>query len=217
MTIETGEKPELGKGSEIVDATQSGTKVELGKGPPITYRPIDFQSDTDCALLAKWTNDPKIRHFIAPHQNEAELAEQETVDSIRLKYNCRGPFQHLADLMILLDGKEVGTLNIVLDPLHRITSGKNISWYGIVIGEESARGRGIGRHAIQHAEQISLEHGSTIAEVGTFEFNAAGLALFQSLNYQIVKRIPALTYWNGKMWADVRMKKLLNSSTKPAP
>jgi RimJ/RimL family protein N-acetyltransferase len=179
----------------------------------IIYRPIDFDSDFDCGLIAKWSNDPAIRHFIRPHQNEADFAKQETIasaiESIRLQYECRGPFRHLADLMILVDGKAVGTLNIMLDPLHRISPEKNISWYGIVIGEADARGRGIGRHAIQHAENISLKNGSAKVEVGTFEFNEAGLALFKALGYQIIKKIPELTYWNGKMWADVRMTKNL--------
>jgi RimJ/RimL family protein N-acetyltransferase len=179
------------------------------KDSNVTYRPIDFESDRDCALLAKWTNDPAIRHLIAPFQNDAEFANLETIESIQLEFQCRGPFQHVADLMILLDGIPLGTANLLIDPLHRITPTKNISWYGIVIGEAKARGRGIGKKAIEHLEQISLENGSTIAEVGTFEFNSAGLALFKSLGYQEIKRLPDFTYWNGKMWADVRFIKNL--------
>jgi RimJ/RimL family protein N-acetyltransferase len=175
----------------------------------ISYRPIDFGSDFDCGLIAKWSNDPAIRHFIGLHQNEVDLTKRETIESIQLQHACRGPFKHLADLMILLDEKTVGTLNIVIDPLHRISPEKNISWYGIVIGESEARGRGIGKHAIQHAEKLSLENGSTKAEVGTFEFNSAGLALFKSLGYEMIKKLPGFTYWNGKMWADVRMVKKL--------
>ena len=46
-------------------------------------------------------------------------------------------------------------------------------------------------------------------ELGVFEFNTRALKLYQKLGYTEIARIDAFTYWEGKMWQDIRMEKYL--------
>lgn len=213
MTSNKGDENENSNSSERAPKSPVHSQSLDGQ---VTFRPIDFDSTTDLALLAKWANDPEIRHLTSIFQNEEDYKKVETIESIRTQYECRGPIkhQHLVDLMILLDSTPVGSADITVDPLQGITPRKNTSWYGVVIGEKHARGKGIGKKSILHLEDLSRQAGSTFAEVGMFEINLASQALFKSLGYQVVKRIPEFTYWDGRMWADVRMTKDLSNSGK---
>nr|WP_311775181.1 hypothetical protein [Alkalihalobacillus sp. TS-13] len=43
-----------------------------------------------------------------------------------------------------------------------------------------------------------------------FEFNKQAYKLYQKLGYQEIGRIKDFTYWNDKMWYDIRMEKYLD-------
>jgi RimJ/RimL family protein N-acetyltransferase len=45
------------------------------------------------------------------------------------------------------------------------------------------------------------------AELGVFEFNERAQALYRRLGHREFNRIPNFTFWNGKMWTDIRMGK----------
>jgi len=59
-----------------------------------------------------------------------------------------------------------------------------------------------------HKSEIRL-HGLKRIELGVFEFNENARRLYQKLGYKEIGRIPDFTYWNGKMWPDIRMEKEL--------
>ncbi|WP_369010066.1 GNAT family N-acetyltransferase [Alkalihalobacillus sp. TS-13] len=58
-------------------------------------------------------------------------------------------------------------------------------------------------------EQIKLQ-GLKRIELGVFEFNKQAYKLYQKLGYQEIGRIKDFTYWNDKMWYDIRMEKYLD-------
>ena len=81
------------------------------------------------------------------------------------------------------------------------------AWISITIGEEIARGKGIGYQALQYLEQEIRKQGLKRIELGVFEFNTAAIKLYQRAGYREIGRIPDFTYWQGKMWQDIRMEK----------
>lgn len=53
------------------------------------------------------------------------------------------------------------------------------------------------------------EQGLKRIELGVFEFNQQAQKLYQKLGYKEIGRIDNFTYWQGKMWTDIRMEKYL--------
>lgn len=176
----------------------------------LQYRPLDFTSLEDCRLLARWENDPAIRRFTRPFQDEADFKQPADPDELLKKY-AKTPRREsvLADLMVLLDGEAVGSAGVEIDPPHQLSMKSGTAWYGITLGEARARGRGLGVEVIRHLEDLSRSAGATQAEVGVFEYNEASIRLFEKLGYRRFGSVPEMTWWDGKLWTDLRYTKSL--------
>lgn len=171
----------------------------------VTYRKVNFGSDDDCTLLAKWANDPEIRHFSTRYQNEASFAAQVSPERFKERLSRARP--NRTDLMILLDGEPVGYANYELFPELEESTNLSVAWLAIVLGEARARGKGLGRIVMTHIETLARAAGAVRAEIGVFEFNERALALYRKLGYCEFKQNIEFTYWNGRMWTDIRMAK----------
>ena len=111
--------------------------------------------------------------------------------------------------LIYLQGQSIGEMDYQVDPPHLYKQEPGSAWIGILIGEESGRGRGIGSLAMQYLEQQIRVPGLKRIELGVFEFNTNAIKLYQKLGYQEFARIADFTYWDGRMWQDIRMEKYL--------
>jgi RimJ/RimL family protein N-acetyltransferase len=155
--------------------------------------------------LTRWENDPALIPFSRPNRNQADLEERHpvTVDDLveRIKHH------HL--YLMYLDGQLVGEMNYLVDPGHLFKKEAGTAWIGIVIGEESARGKGVGAQAMQYLEEQIKLQGLKRIELGVFEFNTNAIHLYQKLGYVKIARNEGFTYWQGKMWADIRMEKYI--------
>lgn len=76
-----------------------------------------------------------------------------------------------------------------------------------VENREEAHHGGVGRGAIGTIDSEMRLHGVKRIELGVFEFNENARRLYQKLGYKEIGRIEDFTYWNGKMWQDIRMEK----------
>jgi ribosomal protein S18 acetylase RimI-like enzyme len=81
------------------------------------------------------------------------------------------------------------------------------AWIGITIGDPEGRGKGIGYKAIQYLEEEIKKQGLNRVELGVFEFNTQAQKLYRKLGYEEIGRIENFTYWQEKMWKDIRMEK----------
>jgi hypothetical protein len=63
----------------------------------------------------------------------------------------------------------------------------------------------------QYNQDLARKHGAKIAEVGVFEFNEGALHLCRSLGYEEFGRLDRCTYWQGRHWADLRLRKVLQA------
>lgn len=153
--------------------------------------------------LNKWDNHPDLIHLIRPNRNGEELEKRShmTLDELRSRLNSHHIY------LIYLGDKLVGEMNYMIDPGHLHKKVKGTAWLGITIGEPEGRGKGIGFEAIQYLENEIRKEGLLRIELGVFEFNRNSHRLYEKLGYEEIARIPGFTYWNEKMWADVRMEK----------
>ena len=156
--------------------------------------------------LNDWTNDPTLVHLIRPNRDQEALETQVfvTMESLNKQLSDHAVY------LIYKDKQLVGEMNFQIDPDHLYKKESGTAWIGIVIGEKSARGKGIGLQAMEYIEKQIQEQKLKRIELGVFEFNTHAINLYKKLGYQEIGRLDDFTYWKGKMWQDIRMEKYLD-------
>ncbi len=158
------------------------------------------------AVPHAWTNDPALVHLTRPSRDKADLEKAVPVTTSSLAERiARG----LEIYLIYAEGQLVGEMNFIVDPPHLLKKESGSAWLAIGIGEASARGKGIGAQAMQYLEAQIRKQGLVRMELGVFEYNARAIRLYQKLGFREIGRIENFTYWDGKMWTDIRMEKIL--------
>ena len=153
--------------------------------------------------LSKWENDPALIPLIRPNPNKEALLHRETVTVSDLEQRL----EHNSIYLIYLDGQLIGEMNYQVDPGHLYKKEPGTAWIGIEIGEEIGRGKGIGFLALQYLEEEIKRQGLKRIELGVFEFNTNAIKLYLKLGYKEIARIEGFTFWQDKMWQDIRMEK----------
>ena len=171
----------------------------------ITFRKITTPIAEIATTLNQWANDPTLIALIRPSSSKEELEEQASVTVELLTKRL----EHHAIYLIYDDGQLIGEMNFQVDPGHLFKKETGTAWIGIVIGEITARGKGVGTQALGYLEEQIQEQGLKRIELGVFEFNANAIKLYKNMGYQEIGRIDDFTYWQGRMWQDIRMEKYL--------
>ena len=112
--------------------------------------------------------------------------------------------------LIYLDKQLVGEMNFMVDPPHLYKYEPGTAWIGITIGEQEGRGKGIGYKAISYLEEQIKNEGLQRIELGVFEFNKQAVSLYKRMGYSEIGSIRDFTFWQGRMWSDIRMEKYVN-------
>jgi len=171
---------------------------------------LDFRKLTDptpqiAEALEKWENDPLIVPFARPNKDQLEIETRKTISIDDLKLRL----EHEQIYLIYLEGQLVGAMDYKIGPSYLFKKETGTAWIGILIGEEMARGKGIGYLALQYLEKEIKEQGWRRIELGVFEFNTNAIKLYQKLGYREIGRINDFTFWQDRMWQDIRMEKYL--------
>ena len=171
----------------------------------IRFEKLSTPTPEIASSLNKWANDPALIPVIRPNfskkafEREDEITEESLVK--RLKYT--------QIYLVYLDEKLVGEISFQVDPEQLYLKIPGSAWIGINIGETSARGKGVGVQAMQYLEDEIKAKGLKRIELGVFEFNTNAIKLYKKMGYIEIGRIKEFTYWEGKMWTDIRMEKRL--------
>jgi RimJ/RimL family protein N-acetyltransferase len=152
-----------------------------------------------------WENDPLLVPLTRPNKDREALERQETVTDETLAKRL----ENHAVYLIRVDGTLVGEMNYQIDPDHLYKKEPGTAWIGITIGEAKARGKGLGALALAFLDGEIRRAGLLRIELGVFEFNLNAIKLYTRLGYKEIGRLDAFTYWDGRMWQDIRMEKYL--------
>jgi RimJ/RimL family protein N-acetyltransferase len=171
----------------------------------VKFRKLTEQDAEVLEYLNKWENDPALIHLIRPNKDEQALGMKEVLTVQDLEERL----VHNHTFLIYLDGQLVGEMDYQIDPKHVFKKETGTAWIGIILGEETARGKGIGKQALQYLEEEIRKQGLNRIELGVFEFNTSAIKLYQKAGYQEIGRLPDFTYWNNRMWQDIRMEKYI--------
>ncbi len=157
------------------------------------------------AAFTRWENDQQIKYLARFNRNQADLDASNEITIASLVQRI----QHTAIYLIYLDQQLIGEMSYQIDPPLLLKPEANSAWISITIGEHQARGQGIGNQALAYLEQQIATQGLRRIELGVFEFNQPAFALYAKRGYHEIGRITDFTYWQGRMWADIRMEKWL--------
>lgn len=176
----------------------------------IAFRKLTKPTAEIAQQITKWENDPALIPFTRPNSNQAALESRETVTDEDLQQRL----EHHHIYLMYLENKLVGEMDFQVDPGYLFKKEPGTAWIGITIGEEAARGRGIGTLAMHYLEEQIKQYGLKRIELGVFEFNANAIKLYQKLGYREIARIDNFTFWQNKMWQDIRMEKYIEQGAK---
>ena len=172
----------------------------------VSFKKLVLPTPEIAMTLNDWANDREIVHLMRPSFSKEELEARTMVTVTDLS-------KRIADghviYLVYAEGQLVGEMNYIVDPPQLLRHEKNSAWIGISIGVATARGRGIGAQAMQHLEDEIRAAGCVRIELGVFEYNEPAIKLYKKMGYQPFARVPDFTYWDGKMWTDIRMEKRL--------
>jgi RimJ/RimL family protein N-acetyltransferase len=171
----------------------------------IKFKKLTQPTDEIAKNFNKWENDPALIHLVRPNRDKDALEARITVT----KNDLEQRLEHDHIYLIYLQDQLVGEMDYQVDPQHVYRKETGTAWIGITIGEAIARGKGIGYQALQYLEEEIKQQGLKRIELGVFEFNTSALKLYQKAGYKEIARIPDFTYWQNKLWQDIRMEKYL--------
>jgi RimJ/RimL family protein N-acetyltransferase len=171
----------------------------------VEFRKLTQPTAEIAECLTRWENDPHLVHLIRWNKDQDSLDKRITVTIQDLENQLRRKQIYL----IYMRDQLVGEVEFDVDPRHLYKKDILTAWIGLMIGEEFARGKGIGYHALQYVEKEIRAHGLQRIELGVFEFNTNAIKLYERTGYQEIGRIPNFTYWQARYWDDIRMEKFI--------
>lgn len=173
----------------------------------IHFTKLTEPSEEIAATFTRWENDPAVIPLIRLNKDQDAL-EKRKITTLEILTERLKDHQIF---LIHLDDQFVGEVNFMIDPAILYKKEPGTAWIGIDIGEKDARGRGVGSAAMQYVEQQIRLDGYNRIELGVFEFNHKAIKLYQRSKYNEIGRLDDFTYWQGKMWQDIRMEKYLHN------
>ncbi|KAB7671240.1 GNAT family N-acetyltransferase [Bacillus sp. B1-b2] len=171
----------------------------------ITFKKLEEPTDELVNSLNKWENDPAIVPFIHPCRSKEEVDTKVMITKEELTARLSSYSMYL----IYLDNLLVGEMNFIVDPKHLFKQEEGSAWIGITIGENAARGRGVGFTSLSYLESEIKRLGLNRIELGVFAFNQVAHKLYKKLGYKEIGINKDFTYYQDKMWDDIRMEKYI--------
>jgi ribosomal-protein-alanine N-acetyltransferase len=150
----------------------------------------------------KWLNDPLVNRFL---ESRFQVQDKKSVSEfVRANYNSSNSL-FCGIRAVDLSRKHIG--NIKLSP---IDMNHGLAQVGIMIGDESARGKGIGTEAIRIISDIARHDlGLRKLTAGCYSSNVGSLIAFQRAGFEVVAERRAHFLLNGNPEALILMERFL--------
>lgn len=154
----------------------------------------------------RWMSDESINYLFTPQFVPIKI-EVPTLEEMMEYFDGR---DSLYNFMICMDGEIVGDFQIDYQ-FKMLYSKEPSAWIGITIGEESARGKGIGKQVMSFIEEHAKSRGFNRIELGVFAFNEKAIKFYESIGYKRIAEIKGFTFYNGRYHSDFRYEKRLGN------
>lgn len=177
----------------------------------VEFIPINYHDLKDCAIIARWYNDPELNYLITPNFSPQALPPV-TAESIQSSH-LYSAYEKYAYFM-LCDGAIIGDVSLVEHPDYLYDATHHSAWLGIMIASPSHRGQGIGKQAMAYIEDKAYLLGFRRIELGVFAFNTPAIRFYKKCGYRYIGRIPHATFVKGSWYDDLRYEKFLTDNNQ---
>jgi RimJ/RimL family protein N-acetyltransferase len=175
----------------------------------LRYRILDTDDKSEIETLARWYNDASIRHFSFPHGDASSYRRKILSENLRQKIRKKQAGKNYRMYFITWNGVPIGEMSVEIGGGQLLKHRPKSAWIGLIIGEKSARGQGLGARIMKKVESIAMEMGAQRIELGVFEFNVRAIRLYEKIGYKKFGRKEETTYWHGRLWGSLHMEKIL--------
>ncbi|MCO5143136.1 MAG: GNAT family N-acetyltransferase [Oligoflexia bacterium] len=173
----------------------------------IQFKPLNVNDENQVRFFVKWNNDPEIKAFISPNRTKEEKAPL-TLEKAKEAFLKEKEGVHLT-FFIYVNDALIGDYSLQMNPGHLLRNEVSTAWLGLTIGEKEYWGSGVAKIAMLHFIEEAKKLSAKRIELGVFEFNHRAISFYKKLGFQEIGRIPEFTYWNNKLWDDIRMELIL--------
>jgi ribosomal-protein-alanine N-acetyltransferase len=164
--------------------------IKFLEGRQVYLRPLTIEDASDIYL--KWLNDPEVTRGLA--SGYFPTTQQELINYVN------GALRDQNTVFFALCEKE-SNLHIGNVKVDRIDWIAQTCELGLIIGEESARGRGIGFESMNLVIQyIFDELNLNKITLAVFENNPGALKLYEKLGFQVEGRFVNHVFKEGRLW-----------------
>jgi len=154
----------------------------------------------------KWLSDEEINYLFTPQFVPTKI-EVPTLKELMEYFDER---DSLYNFMIYMGDEIVGDFQIDYQ-FKMLYSKEPSAWIGITIGDEQARGKGVGRQVMAFIEEHVKSKGFNRIELGVFAFNKKAIKFYENIGYKRIAEIKGFTFYNGKYHSDYRYEKRLGN------
>ena len=159
----------------------------------------------DYELIAKWSNSDELIHLLNCNFKKGPHEHQKALDLYISSKRQKDKYSYI----IYDDNMPIGEVSIQIDPMQLAKKDVRSAWLGIMIAEESRRGRGAGKKALEFIENIARDKKCVRMELGVFSYNENAIRFYKANDYEHFQTLPDFTYYDGKWHDDLRMEKYL--------
>ena len=150
----------------------------------------------DAPIFTKWLNDYRVTDGIGKTKDITTIENE-----IEYLQNITKNDDYNFSIVTKENNQLIGTCSIM-----NINSINQTAEVGIIIGEESARGKGYGVEALK----LLLDYGFNTLNLhtiylGVYSFNKQAIACYKKVGFKEAGRIREAKFHNGKRYDDIKM------------
>ncbi len=166
------------------------------EGPNLILAPMMVE---DAPTYVKWLNDYKVTDGIGKTKDMTTIENE-----IEYLQNITKEGKHNFCIVTKDKEKLIGSCSIMnIDPVNQTAE------LGILIGEESERGKGYGQETLK----LMLDYGFNTLNLyniylGVYSFNEQAIACYKKVGFKEAGRLRKAKFHNGKRYDDIRMDML---------
>lgn len=158
-------------------------------GERVALRPLELE---DAERLRAWVNDPEVHQHLGRFRACNAAAQRDWLEELNQR-----PEDHAFGIALRESGALIGSCG-----LHKVTFPHRSAELGVLIGETSTQGRGLGTEALRLLLGYGFDTlGLHRVELRVYESNPRAIRCYERLGFRREGEKREARWWAGRWWS----------------